>query len=140
MRVPFALVALIALFLALPARADEKANAVAAMEAWLSSIDAGKYAESWQSAAANFQKAVTEAEWVSTLNSVRTPLGACTSRKLASAFQQKEVPTPEGPVQGNFVIAQFETSFANLKYAIETVTFAQEGGAWKASGYYIKPK
>jgi hypothetical protein len=34
---------------------------------------------------------------------------------------------------------QFDTSFANKKSAVETVTFMQEkDGNWKAAGYYIK--
>ncbi len=117
-----------------------KDQAVAAMESWLGGIDAGKYAESWKDASADFQKAVTETQWVDALNAVRAPLGALKERKLASAMQQTEVPTPKGPIKGNFVIAQFETSFENLKFARETVTFVEEGGTWKASGYYIKPR
>jgi hypothetical protein len=35
---------------------------------------------------------------------------------------------------------QFETSFANKKSAIETVTFMQEkDGQWKSAGYFINP-
>lgn len=117
-----------------------KDQAVAAMETWLSGIDAGKYAESWKDASTDFQKAVTEAQLVASLKAVRAPLGAMKERKLASALQQTEVPGPKGAIKGNFVIAQFETSFENLKFALETVTFAEEGGTWKASGYYIKPR
>jgi len=116
-----------------------KDQAVAAMESWLGGIDAGKYPESWKDASADFQKAVTETQWVEALKAVRAPLGALKERKLASALQQTEVPTPKGPIKGNFVIAQFETSFENLKFARETVTFVEEGGTWKASGYYVKP-
>jgi hypothetical protein len=117
-----------------------KDQAVAAMETWLGGIDAGKYPESWQAASADFQKAVTETQWVEALKAVRAPLGALKERKLASALQQTEVPGPKGTIKGNFVIAQFESSFENLKFALETVTFVEEGGTWKASGYYIKPR
>jgi hypothetical protein len=37
------------------------------------------------------------------------------------------------------VIAQFKTSFENLKYAVETVTFDKIDGTWREAGYYIKP-
>ncbi|GAT31710.1 signal transducer regulating beta-lactamase production [Terrimicrobium sacchariphilum] len=117
-----------------------KDQAVAAMESWLGGIDAGKYPESWQAASADFQKAVTETQWVEALKAVRAPLGELKERKLASALQQTEVPGPKGTIKGNFVIAQFESSFENLKFALETVTFVEEGGTWKASGYYIKPR
>jgi beta-lactamase regulating signal transducer with metallopeptidase domain len=118
-----------------------KAVAVAAMEKWLGIIDEGKYAPSWDDAAASFQKALTSDQWVAALTSVRSPLGALESRKLASALLQKGIPKPNGQMlEGEFVIAQFDTSFANMKYAIETVTFEKQGDAWKAAGYFIKPR
>lgn len=120
--------------------ADPKAAATEAMKSWLAAIDDGEYAASWKEASPTFQKAISSELWVQTLNGVRTPLGKCTSRSLLSAFQQTEVPTPKGPLKGDFVIAQFETSFENLKYAIETVTFEKDGSVWRASGYFIKPK
>lgn len=123
------------------ASAAAKAEAVAAMEKWLGTIDEGKYAPSWSEAAASFQKAVTEEQWVVALTAARTPFGALESRKLASAALQNGVPKPNGQMlPGEFVIAQFETSFANMKYALETVTFEKQGGAWKAAGYFIKPR
>lgn len=117
-----------------------KDQAVAAMETWLGGIDAGKYPESWQAASADFQKSITEYQWVEALKAVRGPLGALKERKLASAMQQTEVSGPKGTIKGNFVVAQFETAFENLRFAIETVTFVEESGTWKASGYYIKPR
>jgi hypothetical protein len=37
------------------------------------------------------------------------------------------------------VIVQFDTSFANKKEAVETITpMLDPDGQWKVSGYYIK--
>jgi Protein of unknown function (DUF4019) len=119
---------------------DQKNAAVAAMKGWLTAIDAGDYAASWKESAPTFQKAVSSEQWVQALTGVRSPLGKCLSRTLASALEQTEVPTPKGPLKGDFVIAQFDTSFENLQYAVETVTFEKAGDTWKAAGYYIKPK
>jgi len=115
--------------------------AVDAINAWLKKIDEGRYLESWVSASAQFQKAITSANWVAALDSARKPLGACQKRTLASAFPQSSLPDPDGKtLQGEFVIAQFKTSFANLNAALETVTFEKEpGGTWKASGYFLRP-
>ncbi len=111
------------------------------MEKWLKMSDEGKYAGTWDEAAASFQKALTSEKWVAALESVRTPLGALRSRALASAMYQKDVPLPNGDsMKGEFVIAQFETSFANMKYTIETVSFELQDGSWKAAGYFIKPR
>jgi hypothetical protein len=122
--------------------ADPKAAAVAAMQTWLHEIDRNEYTQSWTDAAASFQKAVTSDQWVAALNSVRTPLGKCSSRTLASALHQTEVPNPSRPpIKGEFVIAQFNSTFENLAYAVETVSFEKApDGTWKASGYFIKPR
>jgi beta-lactamase regulating signal transducer with metallopeptidase domain len=121
--------------------ADPRPAAVAAMQTWLQEIDQSRYPQSWKDASASFQKAISSDQWVAALNSVRTPLGKCTARKLASSLHQTEVPGPTGPLKGDFVVAQFNSSFDNLAYAVETVCFEKApDGTWKASGYYIKPK
>ncbi|HEY5792766.1 MAG TPA: M56 family metallopeptidase [Chthoniobacterales bacterium] len=121
--------------------ADRKTAAVAAMTAWLQGIDQGGYAQSWSAASKNFRAAVTQEQWVAMSRQVREPLGACTKRELVSVLLQNGVPQPGGKsLPGEFAIAQFKTSFANLFSAVETVTFEREAdGVWRASGYYIKP-
>jgi hypothetical protein len=143
------LFALLAFLLVLPVlrAADEptdadKKTAVAAVDVWLGEMDAGDYAKSWSDAAKSFQAALTSEQWVKASESVRKPLGKLVSRKLASALYQEEVPSPNAkPVKGPFVIAQYDASFENLKYARETVTFQKDSdGTWRAAGYYIKPQ
>ena len=133
-------------FMLRPVRGDDATNdpktaAVAAMHIWLNEIDQNQYAQSWNEASASFQKAVTSDGWTAALNAARTPLGKCTDRKLASSVHQTDVPSPTGMQKGDFVVAQFNSSFENLAYAVETVCFEKAAdGTWKASGYYIKPK
>ena len=44
-----------------------------------------------------------------------------------------------GAPDGEYVVLQFDTSFANKKEAVETVTpMLDKDGKWKVSGYYIK--
>jgi hypothetical protein len=121
--------------------ADPRPVAVVAMEKWLHEIDQGQFDQSWKEASDSFQKAVTADKWTAALNSARTRLGKCKSRTLASSMHQTEVPSPTGPQRGDFVVAQFDASFENLAYAVETVCFEKgPDGTWKASGYYVKPK
>jgi beta-lactamase regulating signal transducer with metallopeptidase domain len=141
------LVALLALGLVLrptiaePSEEESKKAAETATLQWLKGIDDRGYAKSWADASEAFRKQVTEEQWGAAMNQVRKPLGACKSRKLGSALLQDGVPLPDGKIlEGLFVIAQFRTSFENLVSAIETVTFEREkDGAWRASGYFIKP-
>lgn len=66
----------------------------------------------------------------------RKPLGGLESRHLDSAQFATDLP---GAPDGKYVVMKFDTSFANKKSAIETVTFMLEkDGQWKVAGYFIK--
>lgn len=109
--------------------------AQAAAEQWLSLVDSGQFADSWQSAASYFQGAVTQGQWKNSLESVRKPLGSLESRSLKRARYTKAVP---GAPSGDYVILQFQTSFSNKKDASETVTVMLAGDRWRVGGYLIK--
>jgi hypothetical protein len=121
-----------------PTYADEAAEkaATTAAPAWLSQIDAGSYSNGWRDASAYFKGAVTENGFRDALARARKPLGKLLSRKLSKAQSATSLP---GAPDGNYVVMQFDSSFANKKTAVETVTFMQEkDGKWRAAGYYIK--
>jgi len=83
-----------------------------------------------------FQAAVPQASWQDSMEKFRRPLGDLISRKLKSAQPVTQMP---GAPDGDYVVMQFDTSFANKKSAIETVTVGpKKDGQWKASGYFIK--
>jgi len=115
--------------------AKERA-AVEVSRAWLKLVDEGKYSESWEEAAKYFKNALTREQWKSSLESVRSPLGAVLSRNLKSAKYTKTLP---GAPDGQYVVIQYETSFRNKQHAIETVTpMLDKDGKWRVSGYYIR--
>jgi len=112
----------------------EKA-ATSAAQTWLTVIDHGDYAQSWQEASAFFRSAVTEDKWKSSLEIVRKPLGKLTSRKVKKAQFATSLP---GAPDGQYVVVQFDTAFENKPSAVETVTFMLEkDGQWRAAGYFI---
>jgi hypothetical protein len=55
--------------------ADKKEAAVAVAKEWLVVVDEGKYAESWDAAAALFQNAVPKGQWSQQLGGARRPMG-----------------------------------------------------------------
>ena len=113
-----------------------KTAAQKSAELWLALVDAGNYAESWKTASAYFQSAVPQNQWEHTISTVRGPLGDLVSRQLKSAQYTKSL--PDAPA-GKYVVLQFDTTFANKKEAVETVTPKLDSdGHWKVSGYYIK--
>jgi hypothetical protein len=85
----------------------EKA-AITASGAWLSLVDEGNYAESWNQAAGLFKAAVTKEQWQNTVRAVRVPLGKVVARKLKSKQYTKTLP---GAPDGEYVVIQYETMF-----------------------------
>jgi beta-lactamase regulating signal transducer with metallopeptidase domain len=119
---------------------DPKAAALASALGWLKEIDGGQYEQSWKDAAAVFQGKLTADQWVQALNGTRAPLGTCSQRTEVSATLSKDPRTPEGVIPGEFVVVQFESSFDNLKHAVETVSLSRgPDGAWRSCGYLIRP-
>ncbi len=113
--------------------AEEEAQKAA--EKWLALTDAGKSVESWEISAGYFKKAVPKEKWEASLEAVRKPLGELVSRKLKSAKYAKTLP---GAPDGEYVVLKFDTSFANKKVAVETVTpMLDKDGKWRVSGYFV---
>ena len=111
-------------------------RAVAAAERWLALVDAGHYGQAWDEAASYFKGAVTKDQWTGSLNGVRAPLGRVISRQEQSARLSTELP---GAPDGEYVVIEFQTNFANKSSGIETVTPVREtDGSWKVTGYYIR--
>ena len=117
-------------------KAGAQKVATAAAQTWLATVDDGQYAQSWDQASELFRKAITQEKWAEALQQVRKPLGPLVSRKVKSVQELTSLP---GAPDGRYIVMQFETSFANKKSAVETVTFMLEkDGQWRAAGYYIK--
>lgn len=110
-------------------------TAVAAADAWLELVDAGKYEESWGESADLFQKALDKAGWGKQLSAARAPLGEVVSRTVKSTQYSTSLP---GAPDGEYVVIQYDTSFDRKKSAVETITPMKEtDGTWRVSGYYI---
>ena len=117
--------------------ADENTDpAIKAAELWLALVDAKEYEKSWAEAAPFFQVKVSEKDWVRMVSFVREPLGDVKSRQLLGAQAATTLP---GAPEGEYVVIQFKTSFAEKPDAIETITpMKDEKGTWRVAGYFIK--
>jgi hypothetical protein len=115
---------------------DAEEEAVKASKEWLTLVDEGDYAASWDNAAELFKGVVTKEQWEKQLTAVRKPLGNLVSRELKSKQYTTSLP---GAPDGEYVVIRYETSFQNKKSATETVTpMREKDGSWRVSGYYIK--
>jgi len=130
------LVALVACASPVGAADAAAAKAQAGARAWLAVVDAGKYGESWDAAAAMFRTSIGREEWAKALGGVRAQLGGVKTRALATAKSATSLP---GAPDGEYVVIQFDAAFEHKASAIETVTVVREGdGAWRVAGYFIR--
>jgi len=132
------IVAVLILFYSYPlyANQNKEREAIQAADSWISLVDGEKFTKSWENTSLYFKSAVTETQWVKSLNSIRKPLGIVLSRKLIA--QQYTASLPGAP-DGEYVVLQYETSFNNKASSIETITPSLEkDGVWRVSGYFIK--
>ncbi|MES2898730.1 MAG: DUF4019 domain-containing protein [Pseudomonadota bacterium] len=127
------------MFICLSAQAQdakdvEKAQAVA--EQWLAATDAGKHPSAWTDSAAAFRSAVSSNDWEKAIVGVRTPLGSLKKRTLKSAKFTRSLP---GAPDGEYVLIQYDSEFANRPAALETIVpMREKDGSWKVSGYFIQ--
>lgn len=118
------------------AATNAERDAAVAADSWLKLVDDGKYAESWEQAAAYFKGAVPSEQWQRQVGAVRTPLGKLVSRTPKSKKYTTSLP---GAPDGKYVVIEYDTVYEKKASATETVTPMQDpDGTWRVSGYYIK--
>ena len=120
------------------AKAEETKEQIATQQAevWLAIVDTEQYVESWNNAATYFKNAISQDQWITSMNAYRKPLGKKIERKLKSHQFMTSLP---GAPDGEYVVIQFDTIFENKKETIETITpMLDADGTWKVSGYFIK--
>jgi hypothetical protein len=109
--------------------------AIASAQQWLEIIDAGEYAEGWESASEYLKNTVPEDAFKQKLKGVRKPLGKMKKRTLVSAKYTASFPAGSDK---EYVVIQFRTEFENKAYAMENLTAQkEEDGQWRIAGYYI---
>lgn len=103
--------------------------------AWLALVDHERWKDSWGAAAALFKSQLSAAKWAATIQPVRQPLGAVSSRTFQSVTKTTSLP---GAPAGDYEVIQFQTSFAHRNAAVETIILTRDGAGWKVVGYFIR--
>ncbi len=116
--------------------AQDTTAAETAATQWLAHVDAGRYGESWTSAASAFKQAVTQETWQDAAKQARDRVGAFKARTKKSATPKTN---PSGAPAGDYVIIQYDAAFEQHPTATETVTAVREtDGAWRIVGYFVR--
>jgi hypothetical protein len=134
---------LVAALAGTPAAADEESDRAAAVTAateeamhWLDALDAGRYVESWNEAAAVMKEARNQEDWVRDMANPRESLGKSVMRELQRA---EFATTVRGAPSGKYVTVIYLTQFAKAPPVYETILLTLEGDHWRIAGYSIEP-
>jgi len=115
---------------------DELESAEESALSWLTLTDHSEFESSWNSASPFFQEAISESDWVRSVNAARSSFGGLKSRKIIASTFSKTLPRAPN---GTYVIFQFDTAFENKASAIETVAMMRDGDdVWRVAGYFIE--
>ena len=112
------------------------AESYAKAQRFLAEVDAGDWAGSWDVAGDFIQSQVSVEGWTSTVEPVREPLGAVTSREFSSV--QKTTVLPGAP-EGDYEVLQFTTTFENREQtSVETVIMIRTDEGFDVAGFFIR--
>jgi len=121
------------------ASADDPINsALPAAQTWLSTIDAGKYEESYDMAGQGlYQKLPDKKDWVVSLKIVREAWGPIIDRKQAQHLYQ---PNGISGLNGECMAITFDTTTKKQGDVVEMVIMRLEDGKWRGVGYTVGAK
>lgn len=107
----------------------------AAAEYWLSLLDRGCYAASWNLATRSFQSRINRNKWIAGMKKIRMSYGKVQSRKFEnSAFDVN----PPGLPSGEYETLWYKIRLAAAGTAMEVVSMKYKGGGkWRVSAFSI---
>lgn len=105
---------------------------------WLTLVDGGNYARSWEAASQYLKSSVSKDQWVHDVGGARRPAGALRSRALASIQYKKGLPNMPG---AEYVVAIYHSAFERAPSTSETLFLMRDNdGQWRVAGYLVKPR
>jgi len=102
---------------------------------FLTLVDSGKYAESWQSSASLMQEKIAKNDWVEKLSKARNLSGGLIQRVQKSASYSTEA---QDSPEGEYIMLIYESDFQRAEDVSEYVTVMLEGDTWKVAGYFMQ--
>lgn len=113
------------------------ASAHKAADVWLDQLDGAQYGPSWDNAGSVFQRALTKAQWIATVQKVRGQVGPLGPRTVQKS--QFTTTAPNLP-PGEYVVMQYRTVSGSGGFVTETVVLQRDGArGWRVDGYVVKP-
>jgi hypothetical protein len=106
-----------------------------AAQRWLALFDTNNFDACWNALAPAARDQIGKADFSGSLAAVREQYGAAKSRRASKVTFTHKLP---GAPDGDYVVLQYETDFANNAHAVETVVPMRTTDGWKVSGYFVR--
>ena len=109
---------------------QDKESAAKFVQQWLSLVDSGNYAQTWDDLSDILKTSFTKDEWINDLKSYHEALGKLIKRTRKYITESSE------PSVGNYLIFQYQSSYEKRKRVGEAVSVIKDKEKnWKVLGY-----
>jgi hypothetical protein len=125
----------VSLLLTLPALTAQQDAARLAAEKWLTLLDQARFKDAYKQSSQHSRAQATSPEWEAQIKAMRDAAGEWKSRKFSSAKPAKSL---AGAPDGDYMLLEFSSVFANKPSAVESLMLSRESGTWKPAGYFIR--
>lgn len=106
-----------------------------AAQHWLALLDADNFDACWDALAPAVKGQIGKSDFQASLAAVREHYGALKSRRPSKVTFTHKMP---GAPDGDYVVLQYDSDFANSAHAVETVVPMRTADGWKVSGYFVR--
>ena len=106
-----------------------------AAQRWLVLFDANKFDDCWNALAPVAKAQIGKSDFDGSLAAVREHYGAVKARRPSKVTLTHNIP---GAPDGDYVVLQYDTDFANGSHGVETVVPMRTTDGWKVSGYFVR--
>jgi hypothetical protein len=102
---------------------------------YVTELDQGRYAQSWEKGGFLFRQTVSQDDWVKALKLIRQPLGKAMSRKLQ---ERRMIKDPYNLLKGQFMVVEYDTSFEKAPEGRELLILRSgSDGVWHVASYEV---
>ena len=107
-----------------------------AARAWLSDLDAGRYAATWEDSDPLLKGSMPKVPWESGLEKARAPLGVVVARKIRQASCTRGT---QADPEAEICLIQYDTQFENRMLGDERLTVLRgRDGTWRVAAYALR--
>jgi len=110
-----------------------------AVAAFLEQIDAGQYAQSWDTASAYMKNDIPREQWIAQLTETREQVGKLVERTEEKHLYANNLEEKKGVPAGEYFTFIYSAKYEKRDEVRETVTLMfEKDKVWRVAGYFTK--